>query len=419
MIFKNINKSNDYYLDLQNRDFFFKLVLLCLNFDKPMRPIYLDYAATTPVDPRVLAKMGQYLALDGVFANPASDHILGHVAKQAVEQAREQVAALIQAEPREIIWTSGATEANNLALKGAAELYQRKGRHLVTMKTEHKTVLDSCQQLEKEGFSVTYLSPEPNGLLNPETLRAALREDTILVSLMSVNNETGVIQDLPSLAQLTAERGVLLHVDAAQAVGKLPLSVKEIPIDFLSLCAHKVYGPKGIGALYLRRKPRVRVSPQIHGGGQEQGLRSGTLPTHQIVAMGEAFALAQQQMEQDFKKITSLRWRLLQGLERLPYFIHGAQHQVVPHIINLRFIGDVPARHLLRALPNLALSTASACLQSTQTSHVLHAMGLSELEAKAALRISLGRFTTEAEIDSAIQQFHQVLQTAEAVNKPH
>ncbi len=374
-----------------------------------MRPIYLDYAATTPLDPRVLEKLQLYLTQDGIFANPASDHVLGHVAKQAVEQAREQVAALIHAEPSELIWTSGATEANNLAIKGAAELYQRKGRHLITMKTEHQTVLASCQQLEKQGFSVTYLSPGPNGLLDLEKLRAAIREDTMLVSLMQVNNETGVIQDLAAVSQITAERGILLHVDAAQAAGKIPLNVKEVPVDLLSLCAHKVYGPKGIGALYLRRKPRVRVSPQIHGGGQEKGLRSGTLPTHQIVAMGEAFAVAEQEREQDYKKIANLRTRFLQGLGSLPFFIHGDAAHAVPHIINLRFAGEVPANHLLRALPDLALSTASACMQGAHHSHVLRAMGLSDLEAKSALRISLGRFTTEIEIDFAVRQFHQAL----------
>lgn len=370
-----------------------------------MRPIYLDYAATTPVDPRVAEKLRLYLTQEGNFANPSSDHILGHVAKQAVEQAREQVAALIQAEPSEIIWTSGATEANNLALKGVAELYQGKGKHLVTLKTEHKTILDTCQYLEKEGFLVTYLTPEPNGSLDLEKFRAALRQDTILVSLMQVNNEIGVIHDLPAIAQITAAQGILLHVDAAQGAGKFPINLQQTPIDLMSLCAHKIYGPKGIGALYLRRKPRVRVSTQIHGGGQEQGLRSGTLATHQIVAMGEAFALAQKEMEKDQQKIRVLRERLLQGIKDLPYVLHGACAQAVPNIINLRF-GAVPANLFLRAIPNLILSTGSACIQAAQSSHVLRALGLSDTEAKAAVRISLGRFTTAAEIDFAIEQLH-------------
>lgn len=376
-----------------------------------MRPIYLDYAATTPMDPRVAEKLRICLTQEGIFANPGSDHVLGHVAKQAVEQAREKVAALLGAEATEIIWTSGATESNNLALKGAAEMYQRKGKHLVTMKTEHKTVLDTCQQLEKEGFSVTYLTPEANGLLDLEKFQAALREDTILVSIMLVNNETGVIQDLSAIAQITAARDILLHVDAAQAAGKVAINMKETPVDLMSVCAHKVYGPKGMGALYLRRKPRVRVATQIHGGGQEQGLRSGTLPTHQIVAMGEAFDLARQEMEKDRVKMKALRTRFLQGLQTLPYTIHGDPERTVPHIINLRF-DEVPANLLLRALPDLALSTASACLQSTQTSHVLRALGLSATQAKAALRISLGRFTTEAEIDFALSQFQQALQVS-------
>lgn len=375
-----------------------------------MRPIYLDYAATTPVDPRVAEKLSLYLTREGNFANPSSAHVLGHVAKQAVEQAREQVAALIQAEPSEIIWTSGATESNNLALKGAAELYQTKGKHLITMKTEHKTVLDVYQELEKKGFLVSYLAPEPNGLLDLAKFQAALRKDTILVSLMHVNNEIGVIQNIAEFAQITASRGILLHVDAAQAAGKLPVDVQKTPIDLMSMCAHKVYGPKGVGALYLRRKPRVRVGAQIHGGKQEQGLRSGTLPTHQIVAMGEAFAIAQQEMEQDRQKLTELRIRFLTGIKKLPFILHGDPFHTVPHILNLRF-NEVPAASLMRAMPNIAVSTASACVQSAQGSPVLRALGLSDAQTKAALRISWGRFTTEAEIDFAVEQLEQAYHT--------
>jgi cysteine desulfurase len=375
-----------------------------------MRPIYLDYAATTPVDPRVIEKMCFYLGADGIFANPSSNHVLGHVARQAVEVAREQVAALIKAEPSEIFWTSGATEANNLAIKGVAELYQRKGKHIVTLRTEHKTVLDPCQFLEKQGFSLTYLSPEPTGVVDLEKFRAALREDTILVSIMYVNNELGVIQDLQALAQLTAARGILLHVDAAQAVGKLPLDVTALPLDLLSLCAHKVYGPKGIGALYLRRKPRVRVAVQMHGGGQEQGLRSGTLPTHQIVGMGEAFALAKQDMPADNHRIRACREQFLQGLQALPHVLHGDSQHAVPHILNFR-LGDLPAREMLRAMPDLAVSTASACMQASHSSPVLRALGLSESQAKGALRFSFGRFTTPAEIAFAVEQLHRAVNT--------
>jgi len=373
-----------------------------------MHPIYLDYAATTPVDPRVAEKLRFYLTSDGVFANPSSDHVLGHVAKQAVEVAREEVAALIKAEAREIIWTSGATEANNLAIKGAAQLYQRKGKHIVTIKTEHKTVLDSCQYLEKEGFRVTYLQTESNGVVDLEKFKAALTEETSLVSVMWVNNELGVIQDIQAMAEITAARGIRLHVDAVQAIGKLEIDVRQTPVDLMSFCAHKIYGPKGIGGLYIRRKPRVHLAAQIHGGGQEQGLRSGTLATHQIAAMGEAFRLARQELHQDQQKIQVLRARLLSGIQDLQPLIHGDLVQTVPNIINLRF-AEIPANKLLRAMPEVALSTASACMQANQTSHVLRALGLSELEAKAAIRISFGRFTTEAEINFAVEQLHSAI----------
>jgi cysteine desulfurase len=282
-----------------------------------MKPIYLDYAATTPIDPLVAARMSACFTQDGAFGNPASLHHYGEEAKTLVETARQQVADLIHAETSELIWTSGATEANNLALKGAAQLYQQKGRHIITMKTEHKSVLDTCQHLEKHGYAITYLAPEKNGLLSLDVLNAALRPDTMLISIMHVNNETGIIQDLAAIANITSARGILLHVDAAQSPGKIDINVKNIPIDLLSLCAHKVYGPKGVGALYLRKKPRVRVEPLIHGGGHEQGMRSGTLATHQIVGMGQAFQLAQEQMQAEVKRIRELRDRFLKCLSSI------------------------------------------------------------------------------------------------------
>lgn len=371
---------------------------------KVSSPIYLDYAATTPVDQRVADKMLCYLTIKGDFANPASNHLYGKTAKNAVEIARQQVAALIQAEPTEIIWTSGATESNNLALKGAAHLYQRKGKHIITLKTEHKSVLDCCQELEKQGFSVTYLSPEANGLLNLDVLRHAFRADTILVSIMHVNNETGVIQDIQSIADITSGLGILFHVDAAQSAGKIPLNVKEMPIDLISFSAHKVYGPKGIGALYLRKKPRVRVEAQIHGGGQESGMRSGTLPTHQIVGMGEAFHLAQSSMQDDLKKIQALRARFLANLSSIPFFMNGDLEQTYPGILNVRFPGK-KAESLLQLLPELIISTSSACFaKGIEPSYVLRAMGLTESEAHSAVRFSFGRMTTMQEIDLAARR---------------
>lgn len=324
-------------------------------------PIYLDYAATTPVDPRVVAKMLQYLSLDGHYGNPASTHAYGKSAKQAIDHARTQVADLINADPEEIIWTSGATEANNLALKGVASLYQQKGKHIITLKTEHPSVLDCCQQLEKQGFTVTYLTPQSNGLLDLNQLSQALRDDTILVSIMHINNEIGVIQDVEAIAQLTSAKGILLHVDAAQSAGKISLDMKKTPIDLLSMCAHKVYGPKGIGALYLRRKPRVRVAPLIHGGGQEQGMRSGTLPLHQIVAMGEAFAIAQQQMVAEHATLLQLRDRFVQRVSASkPILLNGDLNQSYPGILNFCF-SEVNAKKLISQLPELAFSVGSAC----------------------------------------------------------
>ncbi len=372
------------------------------------RPIYLDYAATTPIDPRVVTKMLRYFSTDGHYGNPGSAHLYGAAAKQAVDTARAQVAELINAEPSEIIWTSGATEANNLALKGVAELYQRKGKHIVTLKTEHPSVLDCCQELEKQGFSVTYLTPEPTGLLDLVKLSAALRDDTILVSIMHINNELGVIQDIDAIAELTAQRGILFHVDAAQSAGKIPLDLKKTPIDLLSMCAHKIYGPKGIGALYLRRKPRVRVAPLLHGGGQEQGMRSGTLPVHQIVAMGEAFSLAQQTISIERKFLHELRDRFLQGISPSKnIIINGDLEKSYPGIVNFYFPGT-HAKTLVKNLPDLAFSVGSAChAKGIEPSYVLRALGLSDALAQCAVRVSFGRFTTIKEIDFVIKLFNQ------------
>ncbi len=366
------------------------------------RPIYLDYASTTPVDPRVAELMMQYLTLDAEFGNPASQHIYGLTTRDAVENAREKIAVLIGAESSEIIFTSGATEADNLAIKGAAHLYQRKGRHIVTMKTEHKAVLDSCQQLEKEGFSVTYLAPESDGSLNLDVFRASLREDTILVSIMHVNNEIGVIQNLAAIAAETAERGILLHVDAAQSAGKIPLDIRECPVDLISLAAHKIYGPKGVGALYIRKKPRVRVEPLIHGGGHEQGMRSGTLPVHQIVGMGEAFAIASRECERDYRHVSQLNNRFLELLSAIPNLsINGGDAERSPFILNLRFEGML-ADAIINKIPEIAVSTASACQgKGTEGSYVLRALGLSDNQAKSSIRFSFGRFTTANDIDVA------------------
>lgn len=360
-------------------------------------PIYLDYAATTPVDPRVAEKMQQYLTADGCFANPASlSHAYGQAAKAAIDWAREQVAALIHAEPSEIIWTSGATEAINLALKGAAQLYQRRGKHIVTVKTEHKAVLDTCQQLEKEGYTVTYLTPERNGLLDLEKLTTALKPDTILVSVMHVNNEIGVIQDISAIAKITAEREILLHVDAAQSNGKLVIDVTKTPIDLLSMNAHKVYGPKGVGALYVRKKPRIRVAPQMHGGGQEQGMRSGTLATHQIMGMAEAFRLAQIEMTADYQKNLQLRTQFLQQIAAMQSIKPNIEPSLCyPGIVNLRV--PMRAEALMQASPELAIAAGSACnAKGIEPSYVLRALGLSAEEAHCSVRFSFGRFTTLA-----------------------
>lgn len=368
-------------------------------------PIYLDYAATTPVDPQVAEKMCACLTMDGNFANPASrSHLYGWQAEEAAELARRQVADLVGADPREIVWTSGATESDNLAIKGAARAFAERGRHIVTSQIEHKAVIDSCRQLEREGFEVTYLKPDSGGLISVEQLQAALREDTILVSLMHVNNEIGVINDIAALGALVRERGILFHVDAAQSTGKLPINLKQLPVDLMSFSAHKSYGPKGVGALYVRRSPDVRIEALIHGGGHERGMRSGTLAPHQLVGMGEAFALAGAQMKAENERIAALRAQLLEGLKELDgVTLNGSAEQRVPHNLNLAFAG-VDGELLLLALRDLALSTGSACTSaSVEPSYVLRAIGLPDELAHSSIRLSLGRFSTEEDVRHAAE----------------
>jgi cysteine desulfurase len=365
-------------------------------------PIYLDYSATTPVDPRVAEKMIPYLTEK--FGNPASrSHAFGWEAEKAVEHAREQVASLVNADPKEIIWTSGATESNNLALKGAAHFYKGKGRHIVTVKTEHKAVLDTCRELERQGFEVTYLAPEPNGLLDLEKFQAALRPDTILASVMFVNNEIGVIQDIETLGEICRERGVIFHVDAAQATGKVAIDLARLKVDLMSFSAHKTYGPKGIGALYVRRKPRIRLEPQMHGGGHERGLRSGTLATHQIVGMGEAFAIAREEMASENERIRRLRDKLWKGLSEIEeVHVNGDMERRVPHNLNVSF-SYVEGESLIMAIKDVAVSSGSACTSaSLEPSYVLKALGRSDELAHSSIRFTIGRFTTEEEIDYTI-----------------
>ncbi|WP_461606002.1 IscS subfamily cysteine desulfurase [Aeromonas allosaccharophila] len=368
-------------------------------------PIYLDYSATCPVDPRVAEKMMQCLTMDGLFGNPASrSHRFGWQAEEAVDLARNQVAELIGADPREIVFTSGATESNNLAIKGVAHFYASKGKHLITSKTEHKAVLDTCRQLEREGFEVTYLEPMPNGLFTLEMIGNAMRDDTILVSLMHVNNEIGVIQDIKGLGELCRSRKILLHVDAAQSVGKVEIDVEAMKIDLLSLSAHKIYGPKGIGALYVRRKPRVRIEAQMHGGGHERGMRSGTLPTHQIVGMGEAFRIAKEEMVSEGERVMALRQRLWDGLKDIEavYLNGDLEHRVCGNL-NVSF-AYVEGESLIMALKDLAVSSGSACTSaSLEPSYVLRALGLNDELAHSSIRFSIGRFTTEEEIDYAVK----------------
>ncbi|BAC93519.1 aminotransferase NifS, class V [Vibrio vulnificus YJ016] len=369
-------------------------------------PIYLDYSATCPVDPRVAEKMVQYMTMDGTFGNPASrSHRYGWQAEEAVDTAREQIAELLNADPREIVFTSGATESDNLAIKGAAHFYSKQGKHVITSKTEHKAVLDTCRQLEREGFEVTYLEPESNGLISLSKLEAAMRDDTVLVSIMHVNNEIGVIQDIEAIGELCRSRKIIFHVDAAQSAGKVAIDVQKLKVDLISLSAHKIYGPKGIGALYVRRKPRIRLEAQMHGGGHERGFRSGTLPTHQIVGMGEAFRIAKLDMEKDYQHALALRNRLLDGVKDMEAVtINGDLDQRVPHNLNISF-AFVEGESLLMSLKDLAVSSGSACTSaSLEPSYVLRALGLNDELAHSSIRFSFGRFTTEEEIDYAIEQ---------------
>jgi cysteine desulfurase len=368
----------------------------------PHFPIYLDYGATTPCDPRVVDAMIPWLREH--FGNPASrSHAWGWEAEEAVEKARVQVAELIGADPREIVWTSGATESNNLALKGAAQFYKTRGKHLITVKTEHKAVLDTMRELERQGFDVTYLDVLENGLVDLEAFKAALRPDTILASVMYVNNEIGVIQDVVALGNLCRERGIIFHVDAAQATGKVEIDMAKLPIDLMSLASHKTYGPKGIGALYVRRKPRVRLEAQMHGGGHERGMRSGTLPVHQIVGMGEAFRIAREEMGTESERIRALHNRLIQGLSGIEQtFINGDLEKRVPHNLNISF-NYVEGESLIMGVKGLAVSSGSACTSaSLEPSYVLRALGRSDELAHSSLRMTIGRFTTEEEIDYAI-----------------
>ncbi|MBV2122254.1 MAG: IscS subfamily cysteine desulfurase [Candidatus Thiodiazotropha sp. (ex Ctena orbiculata)] len=369
-------------------------------------PIYMDYSATTPVDPRVAELMCSYLTPDGDFGNPASrSHAFGWAADEAVGKARQQVADLVNADPKEIVWTSGATESNNLAIKGVAEFYVKKGRHIITCKTEHKAVLDTCRQLERQGYEITYLDPEPTGLIDLQKLESALRDDTILVSIMHVNNEIGVIQNIEAIGEMTRERKILLHVDAAQSAGKVPIDLQNLKVDLMSFSAHKIYGPKGIGALYVQRKPRVRLEAQTHGGGHERGMRSGTLATHQIVGMGEAFRLAQQEMAAENEKILGLRQRLWDGIKDMEeVYLNGDESHRVAGNLNVSF-AFVEGESLIMALKDLAVSSGSACTSaSLEPSYVLRALGREDELAHSSIRFTLGRFSTVEEVDYAINK---------------
>ncbi|HHI92515.1 MAG TPA: IscS subfamily cysteine desulfurase [Gammaproteobacteria bacterium] len=386
------------------------------------RPIYMDYAATTPMDPRVAKKMMQFLTPDGEFGNPASrSHAYGWAAEAAVEDARKQVAALVNANPKEIIWTSGATESDNLAIKGAAHFYggknSKKGKHIITSKTEHKAVLDTCRQLEREGYEVTYLDPEPTGLIDLDKLEAALRDDTILVSIMHVNNELGVIQDITAIGELTRARGIVFHVDAAQSAGKVDIDLSNMKVDLMSFSAHKIYGPKGMGALYVRRKPRIRLEAQTHGGGHERGMRSGTLATHQIVGMGEAFRIAKEDMAKDQAHAAALRDRLYAGVKDLEeVYVNGDMAHSVPNIFNISF-NYVEGESLIMSLKDLAVSSGSACTSaSLEPSYVLRALGRNDELAHSSIRFSIGRFTTEEDIDEAITHVRGAIEKLRALS---
>ncbi len=372
-------------------------------------PIYMDYSATTPVDPRVAETMCRYLTPDGDFGNPASrSHYYGWKAEEAVDKARRDVADLINADPREIVWTSGATESDNLALKGVAHFYKKKGKHIITCKTEHKAVLDSCRQLEREGFEVTYLSPEPNGLIDLDKLEGAIRDETILVSIMHVNNEIGVIQDIAAIGEMTRSRKILFHVDAAQSAGKIPIDLAELKVDLMSLSAHKIYGPKGIGALYVRRKPRVRIEAQMHGGGHERGMRSGTLATHQIVGMGEAFRIANEEMKEENIRIMAMRNRLWDGIKGMEeVYLNGDLEHRVAGNLNVSF-NYVEGESLVMSLKSMAVSSGSACTSaSLEPSYVLRAIGREDELAHSSIRFSIGRFTTDEEIDKVIAELQE------------
>jgi len=372
-------------------------------------PIYMDYSATTPVDPRVAEAMCKYLTPDGDFGNPASrSHHYGWRAEEAVEKARRDVASLLNADPREIVWTSGATESDNLALKGVAHFYKKKGKHIITCKTEHKAVLDSCRQLEREGFEITYLAPESNGLIDLQKLENAMRDDTVLVSIMHVNNEIGVIQDIAAIGEMTRPRKILFHVDAAQSAGKIPIDLAEMKVDLMSLSAHKVYGPKGIGALYVRRKPRVRIEAQMHGGGHERGMRSGTLATHQIVGMGEAFRIAKEEMETENAHIMAMRNRLWDGIKEMEeVYLNGDLEHRVAGNLNVSF-NYVEGESLVMALKNMAVSSGSACTSaSLEPSYVLRAIGREDELAHSSIRFTIGRFTTDEEVNQVISDIQE------------
>ncbi|OCG00432.1 IscS subfamily cysteine desulfurase [Gilliamella sp. wkB112] len=368
-------------------------------------PIYMDYAATTPVDPRVAEKMMHYLTPDGIFGNPASrSHKFGWQAEEAVDIARNQIADLIGADSREIVFTSGATEADNLAIKGSAHFNQAKGKHIITCKTEHKAVLDTCRQLEREGYEVTYLAPESNGIIDLDKLAAVMRPDTTVVSIMHVNNETGVVQDIEKIGEMCRERKIVFHVDATQSVGKLPIDLTKLKVDLMSFSGHKIYGPKGIGGLYVRRKPRVRIEAQMHGGGHERGMRSGTLPVHQIVGMGEAYRIAKEEMATEMPRLLALKKRLWNGLKDIEeVYLNGSLEHSAPNIINISF-AYIEGESLMMALKDLAVSSGSACTSaSLEPSYVLRALGLNDELAHSSIRFSFGRFSTEEEVDYVIK----------------
>lgn len=374
-------------------------------------PIYLDYAATTPVDPRVAQKMSECLMVEGNFGNPASrSHQYGWEAEEVVEVARRQVADLVNCDPREIVWTSGATESDNLAIKGAAEFYRRRGRHIVTSAIEHKAVLDTCHYLEQQGWEVTFVEPDPSGLTSPQRIADAIREDTVLVSIMHVNNEIGIVNDIAAIGTLCRERKVFLHVDAAQSAGKIAIDLAALPVDLMSFSSHKVYGPKGCGALFVRRQPRVRLEAQIHGGGHERGMRSGTLATHQVVGMGEAFRIAQQELAAESTRIIALRQRLQDGLADIEAVqVNGDLTHHVPGIVNVSF-GYVDGESLIISMTDIAVSSGSACTSaSIEPSYVLRALGMPDDLAHSSIRFSIGRFTTEQDIDHALTQIHEVV----------